>query len=140
MSLALDMMTIQSGNQLKQGKTPNTNPPICKNTIPQGFWAKSNTEKVELIPNQLAEVFTPHDNTPDPEVEREISTHTQPTEIIQVFTLQNSPSSSKSCLHTGHLCPNLSQPKCYRKCLMKANKLFCTFLMLYAEYSTGQHS
>jgi hypothetical protein len=33
-------------------------------------------------------VFTPHDNSPDPEVKREISTHTQPTEKICLFTLR----------------------------------------------------
>jgi len=33
-------------------------------------------------------VFTPHDNTPDPEIEREMATQTQPTEKIQAFTLQ----------------------------------------------------
>jgi hypothetical protein len=30
-------------------------------------------EKVELFANQLTEVFTPHNNTLDPEVEREFS-------------------------------------------------------------------
>ena len=33
-------------------------------------------------------MFTPHDNSPNPEVEREIAAHTQPTEKIQAFTLQ----------------------------------------------------
>ena len=33
-------------------------------------------------------MFTPHDNLPNPEVEREMAAHTQPTEKIQVFTLQ----------------------------------------------------
>jgi hypothetical protein len=63
-------------------------PPIRKNTIPPEPWAKSDTEKVELFANHLAEVFTTHDNSPDPEVERETAAHTQPTEKIQVFTLR----------------------------------------------------
>ena len=33
-------------------------------------------------------MFTPHDNSPNPEIEREIATQTQPTEKIQAFTLQ----------------------------------------------------
>jgi hypothetical protein len=32
-------------------------------------------------------VFTPHDNTLDPEVERELLTHTQNSENLQAFTL-----------------------------------------------------
>jgi hypothetical protein len=32
-------------------------------------------------------VFTPHDNTLDPEVERELATHTQHSENLQAFTL-----------------------------------------------------
>jgi len=32
----------------------------------------------------------------------------------------------------------LSQPTCYRKCPTKDIKLFCIFLTLYADYSTGQ--
>jgi len=54
-----------------------------------GPWAKSDTEEAELFVNHLAEVFTPHDNSPNPEVEREIAAHTQPTEKIQAFTLQD---------------------------------------------------
>ena len=90
MSLPLDATTIQFGSQLKQGKKPKTPlpPPIRKNTIPPGPWAKSDTEKVELFANHLAEVFTPHDSSPDPEVERELASHNQTTEKIQVFTLR----------------------------------------------------
>ena len=74
---------------IKARKKPQTPlPPIRKNTTPPGPWAKSNTEKVELFANHLAEVFTPHDNSPNPEVEREIAAYTQPTEKIQAFTHQ----------------------------------------------------
>jgi hypothetical protein len=62
--------------------------PIRTNTTPPGPWARSDTEKVELFANHLAEVFTPHDNLPNPEIEREMAAHTQPTEKIQLFTLQ----------------------------------------------------
>ena len=63
-------------------------PPIRKNTTPPGPWAKNDTEKVELFANHLAEVFTPHDNIPNLEVETEMAAHRQPTKKIQVFTLQ----------------------------------------------------
>jgi len=86
MSLPSKGKTIPSGNQIKKKKTPP--PPIRKNTIPPGPWAKSDTEKVELFANHLAEVFTPHDSAPNPEIEREIAAHTQPTVKIQAFTLQ----------------------------------------------------
>ena len=43
---------------------------------------KSDSEKVELFANHLAEVFTPHDNTLDPEVERELATQTQHSENL----------------------------------------------------------
>jgi hypothetical protein len=68
---------------IKARKKPQTQlPPIRKNTTPPGPWAKSDTEKVELFANHLAEVFTPNDNLPDPEVGREIATNTQPAEKI----------------------------------------------------------
>ena len=63
-------------------------PPIRKNSIQPGPWAKSDKEKVELFATHLSEVFTPHDNTQDPEVEREIATQTQPPENLQAFTLR----------------------------------------------------
>ena len=50
--------------------------------------AKRDKEKVELFAKHLSEVFSPHENTQDPEVEREIATHTQPPENIQTFTLR----------------------------------------------------
>jgi hypothetical protein len=53
-----------------------------------GPWAKSDKEKVELFAKHLSEVFTPHDNIQDPEVEKELSSHTQPLEHLQAFTLR----------------------------------------------------
>jgi hypothetical protein len=48
---------------------------IRKNATPPVPWAKSDSEKVELFANHIAKVFTPHDNTLDPEVKRELVTH-----------------------------------------------------------------
>jgi hypothetical protein len=41
---------------------------------------------LELFVKHLSEVFTPHENTQDPKVEREITTYTQP-ENTQAFIL-----------------------------------------------------
>jgi len=52
-------------------------PPIRKNTTPPGPWAKSDDDKVKLFASHLAEVYTPHSNTPDPEVESILANHTK---------------------------------------------------------------
>jgi hypothetical protein len=45
---------------LKSWKKPRTpHPPIRKNSLSPGPWAKSDSEKFELIAKHLAEVFTP---------------------------------------------------------------------------------
>jgi len=85
---------------IKSMKIPQTSlPPIRKNSIPPGPWAKSDKEKVELFATHLSEVFTPHDNIQDPEVEREITTHTQPSE--REITTHTQPSESlQAFLHS----------------------------------------
>jgi hypothetical protein len=45
------------------------NPPIRKNSNPPGPWAKSDEEKAALFARHLSEVFSPHDDTFDIEVE-----------------------------------------------------------------------
>jgi hypothetical protein len=73
---------------LKSRKKPRTPlPPIRKNSTPPGPWAKSDSEKVKLFASHLAEVFTPHDTTLDPEVERKLETHAQRSEKLRVFTI-----------------------------------------------------
>ena len=74
---------------LKSRKRPQTPLlPIRKNSTPPGPWAKSDSEKVELFATHLAEVFTPHDDTPDPDVERQLATQIQHPETLQAFTLK----------------------------------------------------
>jgi len=69
-----------SENRSNQGKNPEQHSPDSKNSIPPGPWVKSDCEKVELLANHLAEVFTPYDNTLDPEVEREFASQIQHSE------------------------------------------------------------
>jgi hypothetical protein len=52
-------------------------PPIRKNSTPPEPWAKSDDEKAKLFASHLAEVYTPHSNTPDPEVESKLANHTK---------------------------------------------------------------
>ena len=69
---------------LKSRKKPQTLlPPIRKNSTPPGPWAKSDSEKVELFATHLTEVFTPHDNTWDPDVDKKLATNTQHSGNLQ---------------------------------------------------------
>ena len=43
-------------------KPTESQPPIRKNTIPPGPWAKSDKEKADLFAEHLSEVFTPHNS------------------------------------------------------------------------------
>jgi hypothetical protein len=88
MSPVINATITPFGNHSNQGKRPRTPlPPIRKNSTHPGPWTKSDAEKVELFANHLAEVLTAHDKTMDPEVERELATHTQHSEKLQAFTL-----------------------------------------------------
>ena len=82
----LNATTTPSGNRSNQGKNLKL-PQIRKNSTLPGPWTKSDSEKVMLFVNHLAEVLTPHDKTLDPEVERELTIHTQHSENLQAFTL-----------------------------------------------------
>jgi hypothetical protein len=54
---------------IKSKKKPRTpHPPNHTNTRPPGPWTKSYTEKANLFASHLAEVYKPHDDTPDPEI------------------------------------------------------------------------
>ena len=73
---------------IKSRKNPQISlPPICANSTPPGPWAKSDKEKVELFAKHLSEVFTPHDDTQDPKIEKELASPTQPLVNLQAFTL-----------------------------------------------------
>jgi hypothetical protein len=74
---------------IKNRKTPQTSfPPIRKYSIPPGPWAKSDKEKADLFAEHLSEVFTPHNNDLDQDVEQDLATHIQPPEHVKAFTLK----------------------------------------------------
>ena len=73
----------------KNKKNPQTSfPPISKYSIPPGPWAKSDKQKAHLFAEHLSEVFTPHNNDLDQDVERDLATHIQPPEHLKAFTLK----------------------------------------------------
>jgi len=73
---------------IKSRKKPRTPlPPIRTNTRPPGPWAKGDTEKANLFANHLAEVYKPHDDTPDPEILRKLAIHAQQTEKPRAITI-----------------------------------------------------
>jgi hypothetical protein len=76
--------TIKSRKKLQ---TPPPAPQIRTISIPPEPWAKSDKEKVEHFAKHLSEVYIPHDNIQDPEVDKELASHTHPSENLQAFTL-----------------------------------------------------
>jgi hypothetical protein len=73
---------------IKSRKKPQPSlPPIRTNSTPPAPWAKSDKEKAELFAKHLLEVFTPHDDTQDPEIEKGLAFPTQPLVHLQAFTL-----------------------------------------------------
>jgi hypothetical protein len=54
-----------------------TSSPVRKYSTPPGSRAKSNKEKTELSAEHLSEVFSPHNNDQDQEVEQDLATPIQ---------------------------------------------------------------
>jgi len=83
----LNETTTPSGNRSNQGKNHEHHfPRFVKIQLPRDLGPRA-TQKKSSFANHLAEVFTPNDNTMDPEVERELATHSQHSENLQAFTL-----------------------------------------------------
>jgi len=74
-------------------------PPIPKNTTPPGPWAKSDKEKVELFAEHLSEVFNPHNNDRNQEVEQELDTTLYQQDCLKPFTLQEIKNKIKKLNH-----------------------------------------
>jgi hypothetical protein len=71
---------------LKSRKKPTTNSPISKNSNPPSPWEQNDEEKATLFARHLSEVFTPHDNTPDPAIENKLANLNKPQEKLTAFT------------------------------------------------------
>jgi hypothetical protein len=64
-------------------------------SIISGPWAKSDKEKAELFAENLSEVFSPHNNDQDREVEQDLATPIQSQERLKVLTLKELPDEIK---------------------------------------------
>ena len=74
---------------IKHKKKPTASqPPIRKNSTPPGPRATSDKEKADLFAEHLSEVFTPHNNDQDKEVEQELETPIHQQDRLKPFTLK----------------------------------------------------
>ena len=74
---------------IKNKRKPTVSqPPIRKNSTPPGPWAKSDKDKVDLFAEHLSEVFSPHNNDQNQEVEQDLATPIQQQEGLKPFTLK----------------------------------------------------
>jgi hypothetical protein len=72
---------------IKSRKMPTMpNPPIRKTSNPPSPWANSDEEKAAIFARHLS-VFTPHDNTLDPEIENKLATFNKSQEKLTAFTI-----------------------------------------------------
>jgi hypothetical protein len=80
---------------IKNKRKPNkASPPIRATTLTAGPWTRSDKEKSELFAQHFANIFTPHNDTKDHEIERNLTapikshqtlTCTSPKEIKEVI-------------------------------------------------------
>jgi len=74
---------------VKNRRNPKTtSPPLRKYSTPLGPWAKSDKQKAKLFAEYLSEVFSPHNNDQDQEVEQDLATAIQLQERLKAFTLK----------------------------------------------------
>ena len=76
-------------NSIKS-RTKPTQPklPIRNTSAPPSPWAKSDEEKADLFARHLTEVFTPHDDSPDHDVETQILHLNAAHEKLPAFTMK----------------------------------------------------
>ena len=76
-------------NSIKKRTKPTPHkPPIRNNSTPPSPWAKTDEEKADLFARHLTEVFTPHDDTPDRDVETQILHLNTAREKLPAFTMK----------------------------------------------------
>jgi len=85
---------------IKNKKKPKiSQPPIRKYSTPPGPWARSDKKKAELFAEHLSEVFSPHNNDQDQEVEQDLATPIQSQERLKAFTLKEIKNEIKKINH-----------------------------------------
>jgi hypothetical protein len=76
-----------SGKRLNPGKTHKHHSPQSAVIPHRRDHVPRVIKKVEIFAKHLSELFTPHDNIQDPELEKDLASHTHPSENLQAFTL-----------------------------------------------------
>jgi hypothetical protein len=76
-------------------KPTQPKPPIRNISTPSSQWAKTNEEKADLFAHHLTEVFTPHDDTPDHDVESQLLHLNTTHEKLPVFKMKELKSAVK---------------------------------------------
>jgi hypothetical protein len=71
-----------------RGRSKTSPSPIRKHSTPPGPWAKSDKEKAEIFAEHLSEVFSPHNNDQDQEVQQDLAVPIQSQECLKTFTLK----------------------------------------------------
>jgi hypothetical protein len=73
----------------KNKRKPKTkSPPIRKYSTPPEKKKKTDREKAELLAEHLFDVFSPHNNDQDQEVEQDLATPIQSQEHLKAFILK----------------------------------------------------
>jgi len=86
----------------KQEKPQTSFPPIRKYSTPPGPWTKSDKEKADIFAEHLSEVFIPHSNDLNQDVERDLATDIQPPEHLKALTLKELKTKSKCYIYGEH--------------------------------------
>jgi len=93
-------------------KTKTTSHPIRKYSTPPRSRANSDKEKTELFAEHLSEVFSPHNNDQDQEVEQDVATAIQSQERLKVFTLKEIKNEIKMLNQKKHQVSTFLLPEC----------------------------
>jgi len=80
-------------------KPTESQTPIPKNTTHPEPWAKSDKEKADLFAEHLSEVFTPHNNDQNQEVEQELEIPIHQQDRLKPFTLKEIKNEIKKLNH-----------------------------------------
>jgi len=76
-------------NSIKKRTKPTPHkPPLLNNFTPQSPWAKIDEEKANLFAHYLTEVYTPHDDSPNPDIEAQLQHLNMAREKLPAFTIK----------------------------------------------------
>jgi len=92
-------------------KPKTTSHPIRNYSKPPGPWAKSDKEKAELFAEQLSEVFSPHNDDQNQEVEQHLTLRIQSQESLKAFTLEGIKEETKMLNQKRHQVSNILLPE-----------------------------